>query len=349
MGGPVDAVIALGDLAGAHVREPIVVPWSNSQNVAPPLLRNTVAAALAAQAGLRAGGTGLGGQLARLALPLTISEQGPFGTRGIPAVLVSLSGEHAPSATEPVGTGARLDAVGQAVLQAVNALDGGPNAPAPAPYLLYNGKVVPAWAVRLLVLALILPVLVATIDGLARARRRGHSILRWTVWVLASAAPFALALLLVLGSRLIGLIDTAPPGPVAADAVPLHGSGVALLLLSALAIGLGFFVLRPLIIAAAGGRRGLDGSDPEGAGVALLLVMCLAALAIWLANPFAALLLVPALHLWMWVVDPDVRLRPVVAAVLLVIGLAPPDLAPRCTTRTRSRSGRSGCSGTACC
>ena len=54
--------------------------------------------------------------------------------------------------------------------------------------------------------------------------------------------------------------------------------------------------------------------------------MCLAALAIWLTNPFAAALIVPALHLWMWVVDPEVRLRPVVAAVMLLIGLAPPVL-----------------------
>lgn len=324
LGGPVDAVIALGNLAGTSVRGPVVVPWSNSQNVAPTMLRNTVGAALAAQANLKAGGTSFGGQLAHLALPLTISEQAPFGDLGVPAVLVSVSGEHAPAANEPVGSGARLIGMGQAVLQAVNALDTGSNVPAPAPYLLLQGKVVPAWAVRLLVLALILPVLMATIDGVARARRRGHSIIRWMVWVLASAAPFVLALLVVLGFSVAGLIANAPPGPVAADVVTPHGAGIAVLLLCGLAIVLGFALLRPLIVSAAGAPRGLAGTAPEGASVALLLVMCIAALVVWRANPFAAALLVPALHLWMWVVDPEVRMRPVVSGVLIAIGLAPP-------------------------
>jgi Peptidase family M28 len=324
-GQPVDAVIALGDLAGAHVTGPIVVPWSTGQNVAPPLLRTTVEAAVRTQSSLRPGGTSLGGQLAHLAFPLTISEQGPFDARGLPSVLVSLSGDHVPAADAQVD-GGHLTGMGQAVLQAVNSLDAGSSVGAPAPYVLIQGKVLPAWAVRLLVLALILPVLAATVDGLARARRRGHSITRWTLWVLASAVPFLLALVVFIVARLLGAIANAPPGAVAANAVPLHGAGVTVLLLGLLAIVLGFVFVRPLIIAASGGRRGLEGSAPEGAGVALLLVMCVVALAVWVVNPFAALLIVPALHLWMWVADADVRLRPVVSAVLLLIGLAPPIL-----------------------
>jgi len=39
-----------GDLAGTRVHDPIVVPWSSGQDIAPPLLRNTVAAALGAEA-----------------------------------------------------------------------------------------------------------------------------------------------------------------------------------------------------------------------------------------------------------------------------------------------------------
>jgi hypothetical protein len=324
LAGPVDAVIALGNLASTTVRQPVVVPWSDSQDVAPPLLRKTVGATVAAQAGVQPGDPSLGSQLAHLALPLTLSEQGPFGEQGLPAVLISLSSEHAPATTESVGNGTMLGNMGQAVLQSVNALDAGRDVPAPAPYLLIQGKVVPAWAVRLLVLALILPVLIATIDGLARARRRGHSITRWIVWVLASALPFALALVVVLGARTIGMIADAPPGPVAGGVVPLGGSGIVLLLGVGLAIVLGFVLLRRAVIAAARADRRLAGNAPEGAGIAVLLVMCLTALAIWLRNPFAALLLVPALHLWMWILDADVRLRPVVCAVLLVIGLLPP-------------------------
>jgi hypothetical protein len=329
LGGPVDAVIALGDLAGTRIRGPIVVPWSNGPQVAPPLLRNTLADALGTQAGLRSGGTSLAGQLAHLAFPLTLSEQGPFGARGQPAVLLSVSGDRGPSANEATNPD-RLTALGRTVLQTINALDSGPSVPAASSYVLYSGKVIPAWAIKLLVLAMILPVLGATIDGAARARRRGHSIARWTVWVLAGAVPFLLALLVVLGSRPVGLLHAVPPGPVAAGSVPIHGAGVALLAGVAVMMLLSFMVFRPLIIrlapAVPRAGRDLHGPGGQGAAAALLLVMCAVSLAIWATNPFAAALIIPALHLWMWVVDLEVRLRPALTVALLLVGLAPPVL-----------------------
>jgi hypothetical protein len=329
LGGPLDAVIALGNLAATRIRGPIVVPWSNGQQVAPPLLRNTLAAALSSQAGLRPGGTSLAGQLAHLAFPLTLSEQGPFGARGQPAVLLSLSGDRGPSANEATSPD-RLTALGRTVLQAINALDSGPSVPAASSYVLYSGKVIPAWAIKLLVLALILPVLGATIDGAARARRRGHSIVRWTVWVLAGAVPFLLALLVVLGSRPVGLLDAVPPGPVAAGIIPMHGAGVALLALVAVIMLLSFMAFRPFIIRVAAAvpraQRHVQGPAGQGAAAALLLAMCAVSLAIWATNPFAAALIIPALHLWIWVVDPEVRLRPALTIALLLVGLAPPVL-----------------------
>ena len=60
-----------------------------------------------------------------------------------------------------------------------------------------------------------LPVLAVTIDGIARARRQGHSISRWAGWVLASALPFVLTVLLVLIARATDWITAAPPAPVA--------------------------------------------------------------------------------------------------------------------------------------
>jgi hypothetical protein len=328
-GHPVDAVIVLGDLAGAHATQPVIGPWSNSQAIAPLVLRNTLAAALRGQSGLRPGGNSAGAQLARLAFPLTITEQGPFGARGEPAVLLSVAGQRGPRADEPVSAG-RVAALGRTALVSINALDSGSAAAAPASYLLFAGKVVPLWAVRLLVLALMLPVLGATIDGIARARRRGHPIIRWVVWVLSSALPFVLAAGIVRAAKLTGVLDATPPGPVGAGAVPLHGADVALLVVLALVLVLSFWFLRPLclrLVARFAGPPGTRrGSAGEGAGAALLLVICLAALVIWLANPFAAALMVPALHLWMWVVDPEVRIPRPLAALMILIGLAPPAL-----------------------
>jgi hypothetical protein len=321
---PIDAVIVLGDMAGANVREPIVVPWSNSQQVAPLLLRNTIGATVSGQAGLAPGSTSLLGQLAHLVLPMAPSGQAPFVGAGDPAVLLSLSGERLPGAHAQPGKG-QISGMGRAALQAVNALDGGPTIPSPSSYLIFSGKTVPAWAVRLLGLALILPVLLATIDGLARARRRGHSILRWAAWVLAGAVPFVLSALIVRFAQGVGAIGGATAVPLQGGVFSLHGGELAFLAALACLIVVGvvaarWFAVRRLALKGARAR----GSYDEGAAAAVLVVLCLLAIVVWLANPFAALLLVPALHLWLWLVVPDVKVPVPAAAVLVVCGLALP-------------------------
>jgi Peptidase family M28 len=338
--GPVDAVIVLGDMAGGKVRFPIVVPWSDSTLVAPPLLRNTVAAAVLQQANLPVHEEGLGGQFLHLAFPLAASEQRPFAASGDPAVLVSASGPRLPAPGESTSP-AQITGFGRAVLETVTALEGGPALEPPSAYLRLNGKLVPAWAIRVLVLALFAPVLCATVDGLARARRRGHRVGRWTLWVLSACAPFALAVLAVLGLRATDVIDAAPPGPVGGDALTLPGRAVAIL------AGLGALVLVGLVVRWWAWRRaGVERAAPEpanghrrarrtapddaasaGAAAAFLLILCAVALVIWVQNPFAAGLLVPALHLWMWIVAPERRPRLPWAILLFLAGLVPGVLA----------------------
>jgi hypothetical protein len=155
--------------------------------------------------------------------------------------------------------------------------------------------------------------------------------------VLSAALPFALAAGVVRAAQLAGVLDATPPGPLSAGAVPLHGAGIALLVVLALVLVVSFVLLRPLCLRLIELLTGLRGPErferavgasayAEGTGAAVLLVICLAALVIWLANPFAAALMVPALHLWMWVVDPDVGIRRPFAALLVLIGVAPPVL-----------------------
>ncbi len=327
--GPLDAVIALGDLAAANPgRQPIVVPWSNGHVVAPSVLRNTVASALAAQAGLAAGSHGLGNQFLHLAFPMAGTEQSPFLAGGTPAVLVSLTGDR-PSRPGEATSESQIDALGRSVLSAVNSLDNGSQVPAPAAYLLYSGQEIPAWAIRLLVLALIIPVLAATVDGLARARRRGHAILAWIVWVLSAALPFALAALVARGLRVTGVIDAAPPGPLAGGDISLHGREVAILVALACVILVGLLVLRPLVLRLTRPRvraAFLDVTGP-GAASALLLVLCAVTLSIWWVDPFGAALLVPALHLWLWAAGSQRRLPRGLVLALLTGGLVLPVLA----------------------
>ncbi len=343
--GPVDAVIVLGDMAGLEVRSPVVVPWSDSQLVAPALLRNTVAAALSQQAGVTSHDESLGGQFLHLAFPLAATEQRPFVSSGLPAVLVSASGVRPPTPDEPTSP-TQITGFGRTVLASVSALEAAPNLPGPSSYLRWSGKLIPAWAVRLFVLALILPVLCATVDGLARARRRGHRVGRWMLWVISACLPFVLAVLVVVGLRAVGAINTAPPGPVGGDALVLTGRAVGILvglvclivagLVVRWRVGRRFWPSEPAPVeppanghARTRSRRVAVADDPAspGAAAALLLILCAVALVMWLVNPFAAALLVPALHLWMWIVAPEKRLRTPWTVLLFMAGLVPGALA----------------------
>ncbi len=327
LAGPIDGVIVLGDLASARVQQPVILPWSTRQAVAPTILRNTVASALAAQTSLTDSFTGLGGQFAHLAFPFTLGQQAPFGAQGIPAVEISLSGEQGPAADAPVTDSKHLTATGRAVLQTISALDSGPTLVAPSAYVLLGGKVVPGWAISLFVLALLIPVMMTTIDGVARARRRGHVIWRSLVVVLAAAVPFVLGIGLVLLARATGLIDTAPPGPVAAGAIPMGSGGVALLVAMAVVVLAGsagvLWLARRLPTRTQTSRRAPEGSGSDGAVAGLLVVMCAVTFAIWLTNPFAAFLLVPALHLWLWAISPDLRVPLPARLALIAVGIAP--------------------------
>jgi hypothetical protein len=211
---------------------------------------------------------------------------------------------------------------------AVNALDTGAAVPAPSPYLLLSGKVVPGWAVRLLVLALIAPVLAVAIDALARARRRGYSILRWVLWVLTAAVPFLLGFALVLIARVTGWLAATPPGPVAAHGVPLTAAGIAALASVAFIIIVAFVGLRPLLarLARRIGSSGASEPPGDGAAIALVLVSCCTALIVWVFNPFAAALVVPGLHLWLWLTHPRIRSSKLAHGALTLAALIPPVL-----------------------
>jgi hypothetical protein len=63
--------------------------------------------------------------------------------------------------------------------------------------------------------------------------------------------------------------------------------------------------------------------DADAAGVSILLVLVAICLVAWAVNPFAALLLLPALYLWLLLVSPQVRGRRTAAFALVGVGVAP--------------------------
>ena len=331
-GQPVDAVIVLGNVGGSSVRQPLVVPWSDSDDVAPTTLRDTLAAYVTAQTRLPVSGASFVGQIARLGFPFTITEQGPFAARGIPAVLLSESGDRLTAANASVTAGsaaARTTGFGTALLQTVDALANGPSVGAPRPYLVLSGKVVPEWAMRLLVLALLIPVAATTVDALARTRRRGHSLSRWIVWVLSGAVPFFVGVLGLIIANVVGALSATPPGAVGAGGVPLTAADVVVLVVVLALVVLAFVFLRPLclrLVTDMGEATRPETPAADAAAVSLSVVMCALVLIVWLLNPFAALLLTPALHVWMWLAAPTLRARRwamllVALAAIIPIGL----------------------------
>jgi hypothetical protein len=217
-----------------------------------------------------------------------------------------------------------------AFLQAVDALENSPKVPAPSTYLTLSGHVVPLWAIRLLVLALIFPVVATTTDALARARRRGHSLRRWIAWVLAGAIPFLVGFAVLVLARVAGALR-APVGAVGAGGIAIGLRGWLVLGVTVVLVIAAFYLLRPVCVrfaAALGGRPegGRRPSTPaiDGAAVGLTVVMSALALVLWVVNPFAALLLVPALHLWMWLAEPRVHTHRAVVVTMVIAGLIAP-------------------------
>lgn len=320
--GRVDAALVLGDLSGTTLRKPIVVPWSAGHGAAPIQLQRTVDEALHTEAGSGAGAARAPGQFARLAFPFSLGEQGVLGAAGLPAVLLGGSGERGPDpnvATDPV----RLQAYGRSALRTLTALDAGPPIEhGPDAVLVTRKKLLPAWAVRLLVGMLLLPVLVAVVDGLARARRRREPVALGIQWTLASALPFLLAAGLAIALRATGVLS-AGPAPASPASVPPDGAVARSLLAVGLVAVLGFAVLRPLAL-----RLARATGDPSGPGVSVgfAVVLCVVSVAVWIANPFAAAILLPALHLWcVWAVS-GARTRRAVGVGALAGGLALPAL-----------------------
>jgi hypothetical protein len=302
-------------MASAHLRRPFVLPWSRGPRLAPIRLRRTLEEALRLDAGIRPGGVRAIAQLARLAVPFGIGEEAPLNAAGVSAVELQASGERGPAADAAISR-ARLSGFGRAALRTVTALDEGPDLDAfPGASVVLLDKVLPAWVVRLLVATLLLPLLVAAVDGLARVRRRKGPVLPWLRWLLGMAAPFAVAALVARALGASGLLGPVP-GAVPAGRVPVAWAGVAVILL---VFALGAIGVRPLHRLLAARAEPADG----GAAAALALTMTVLCLAVWALNPFAAALLVLPAHLWMLVSVPEIRLPRAVGVVAALLALLP--------------------------
>jgi Peptidase family M28 len=324
----VDAVLVLGDVGSASARRPYLVSWSNDTSRSSLQLIRTANTALAREGGSGAGSASVPGQFIHLAWPLTLREQGPLVGNDLDAVTLTARGEvpRAPAGdTLDQISEIRLLHFGKAALGTALALDSAPELESsPSSYLSWDRRVLPGWAVSLLAFSLLAPVLAAGLDGLARARRRGHAVGRWLRWTLGASVPF---LLMLAAAQLFGLLDWMPrtasealapaSRPSFAESTPALG-GLALV------FALGWLLARPLVV---GPARMVGRPTVPEAGLAPALVLALALLLLWPRNPFAVLLLVPAAHLCLLCALPAPSARPrflapsAIAAALLLPAL----------------------------
>lgn len=287
--GPVDGVLVLGDLASPARRRPLVVPWGTGSDPAALGLVRTVEAAVRAEAGVDPGAYGTTAQLIRRAVPLSISEQGAVNRAGLSAVLLSASSERRPAASAPVERG-QVDRYGRATLRALYAaLEAEPFADPDGVIALK--RLVPTWSIRLLVLALLAPALLAALDGFFRARRRGARMGLWAAWAASFGVPVIAAWLWARVLALSGGV-AALPAPTAGGELPLEGAGWAAMGSTALVAAVALFLV---VRRSPAGPRLAGGGPAAAAGLGL----CVLVFVVWLFNPYAAALLLPAAHAWL--------------------------------------------------
>jgi hypothetical protein len=326
-GGEIEGVIVLGDLATARASRPWVVPWSLGPGPAPLRLQRTVENAVRAEAG-RPDGSRATAQWIRRALPFTVSEQGVIADAGLPVVMMGVSGERGAKAGAAVRRG-RLERFVNAALRAVTAIDAtGPaqddRAAAVPPFsdgpegIVTMRNVLPDWAVRLLVGTLLLPAFLTALDGFFRVRRRHLPVRPWMIWLGASALPVLLAWIWARALGLTGALE--PPEAPILPLPDLERGGAVALGSIAFVLLLGWFGIRPLLLARAGAR----GSPAAGSlAAASGAVLCTTAAVVWAANPYTAALLLPAAHLWLFASAPRTRLVGWWGVAAIVVGLLP--------------------------
>ena len=313
----VDAVIVIDELGARRSKGPLVVSWSNDHGRGSIGLERTANASLRAELGYPPRTDGFLTQAARQSLPIGVGAQGVLVEAGLDAVRVSGSGELDAAPGGEIDE-ERFGALGRGVLRLFAAVDsGGRPGHGPESYLTASTKLLPGWAITLLVAALLLPVVVSSVDAFARARRQREPVARWFGWVGAGVAAALVALLVAQLYVLAGAVPDPPPAPLQPGQVRVDGAagaGMALTLL----VGVLAWAFGQRLVAH---RLELMERPGVGAGVAIALSLAAVGVAVWALNPYAALVLLPAIHFW--TLAALARVGRGTALALLVAGVVP--------------------------
>ena len=314
--GRVLAAIVLDALAG-HGAPRLVLAGTEPRLAAPGFVQ-TAAERVLDQSGARPRHPGALSQLIDLAFPFTLHEQGPLLARGIPALTLTTGGGRPPQAFSDQANrldGTRFAELGRAAQQLLRWLDSGAElAPGTATYVYFGSRILPGWAIELVLIAALAPFLVAAVDLFARCRRRRiplapafRSYRSRTGFWLWSAAIFELF-------ALAGVWPAAPAAPLPPDVSPATAWPALALLGFALLSALGWLVARTRLAS----RRAVAATEELAGTTAALLALGVLALLVIATNPFALVFVLPSLHVWLWL--PHVRGQRLWARLALLAG-----------------------------
>jgi hypothetical protein len=320
----VDGVLVMSDMASPTRRGPFVQAWSNDSRRAGIGLERTVSESLEQELEFDPGTSGPLGQLARLSFPVGIGAQGVLLDAGYDAIRISGSGELPPDGNGPIESidEDTIGVLGRATLRTFTALDTGPRPEhGPVSYVTAVSQMLPGWVLSLLAGTLLLPALVAAVDAFARVRRGRIDVLPWLRWLGAWTAPFLAGYAMAELLALTGATPVPPPAPVPPEDLPVDAAALGVLAGVAVAMGLAFVLARWL---AARPDPRLASPEGPGAAVAVALVLGVTSLLLWVANPYAGLMVVPAAHLCLLALLLGRPPRRRVRALMLALGALPP-------------------------
>lgn len=255
--------------------------------------------------------------LSRLAIPVGLGEQAALRSEGVEALAISAAGERQIPATEDdVVSPATMSAAGATMLDLVLTLDESERPPGDGPgdYVRLGDNLIPGWTLSLLAITLVLPALLAAADTWMRDLRADWRTRRTGFWAAERILVPIAGLLLAYGLGLIGLIPD-PPFPYDPGLHPAGIEAPIAFVAIAGAFALAGLLIRPL-------RTPLD-AEPHTLAAAAGLLTGVAVLGIWLLNPFLALLLAPAAHVWLLPARAAGPPRGALIGLAAVLSLAP--------------------------
>jgi hypothetical protein len=288
-----------------------------------PVLVRTASRFILEQTGARPRHPGFLAQLIDLGFPFTFYEQGPFVARGLPTVTLTTGGGRPPDCFADTAANLRrgkFATMGRASQQLLASLDQGLELTrGTTSYVWIGDRMIRGWTIQLVLVALLAPFLVATVDLYARCRRRRVRLLpavralrsRILLWLFVGLVFAALDL---LGAWPEGA--PRPPNPFVAGDWPVF----PLFLLAALALA-GWLVVRVRLAP----RREVTAEEQLAGQTVALLALAVLSLLIVATNPFGLLFALPALHAWLWLPQLQTA-RPPVRVALFAAGLVGPFL-----------------------